>query len=152
MKRKFIIIGIFAAFMVSCNSETHSDHDHNHDTEHKHHDEKKAKHSEEESTSISLNNGEKWQVNEEMLPHIEKSEAVFNSFEGDNYQKLSKDMMMHTNNLIQSCTMDGASHDELHKWLHPHLELIKSLGNKGEGPEKYAELKQSFQVFHKYFK
>jgi hypothetical protein len=23
--------------------------------------------------------------------------------------------------------MDGKSHDELHKWLHPHMALIESL-------------------------
>jgi hypothetical protein len=152
MKRKFFLIGVFAALMMSCENETQSSHDMEHTKDVEHTDEKETNHSEEESVSISLNDGEKWKVNEEMLPHIKKSEAVFNSFEGDDYQKLSKDMMMHTNNLIQSCTMDGKSHDELHKWLHPHLELIKALGNKGEGAEKYAELKHSFEVFHKYFK
>jgi len=153
MKRKFILIGGLAAFMLSCNNETHSDHnkeDHGHEM--KSSNDKESKHSEKEDTSISLNDGEKWKVNEEMLPHINKSEAIFNSFEGDDYEKLSKDMMTHTNKLIQSCTMDGKSHDELHKWLHPHLELIKALGNKEEGAEKYAGLKHSFEVFHTYFK
>jgi hypothetical protein len=106
------------------------------------------------TSEISLNNGQKWKVNEEMLPHIEKSEAVFKAFEGDNYQQLSEDMMLHTNNLIQSCTMDGASHDELHKWLHPHLELLKSLGtvssNEAE-KEIVPALEKSFKTFHKYF-
>jgi hypothetical protein len=26
--------------------------------------------------------------------------------------------------------MDGKSHDELHKWLHPQLELVKELENE----------------------
>lgn len=104
--------------------------------------------------SISLNNGEKWEVNKEMLPHIEKSEEVFTNFEGDDYTALSEEMMTHTNNLIQSCTMDGPSHDELHKWLHPHIELIKKLGesqDKKEGSTIYQRLEKSFNTFHKYF-
>lgn len=149
MKKQYITFGLIALLM-SCNNSVEIDKNSVDKTA-----PKAEKTSEEKSPAISLNNGEKWNVNEEMLPHIEKSEAVFDSFEGKDYSQLSKDMMVHTNNLIQSCTMDGALHDELHKWLHPHLELIKSL--ERVSPEKAEKeiipaLEQSFNTFHKYFK
>jgi hypothetical protein len=103
---------------------------------------------------ILLNDGKKWKVNEEMLPHIDKSELVFRNFEGEDYQALAEEMMNHTNNLIQSCTMEGKSYDELHKWLHPHIEMIKSLKESKDvavGNKIYTELNKSFGKFHKYF-
>lgn len=148
MKKQYITLGIIVLLM-SCNTSNETDTNNEKKTVHK--EEKTAV---EKSSAISLNNGEKWKVNEEMLPHIQKSEEIFHSFQGQNYSELYEDMMNHTNNLIQSCTMDGASHDELHKWLHPHIELIKSLNedNSQKIKEKILPaLKDSFNTFHKYF-
>lgn len=147
MKKQYITFGMIALLM-SCNTSNTDE------TTEKKTVQNEEQTTKEESSKISLNNGEKWKVNEEMLPHIEKSEDDFNDFEGDDYKQLSKDMMKHTNNLIQSCTMDGASHDELHKWLHPHLELLKSLSsvNKQEAEEEIIPaIEKSFNTFHKYF-
>jgi hypothetical protein len=149
MKKQYITLGLIALLM-SCNTSNNADDNTENKTI-----QKEVRTSIEKSSVISLNNGEKWNVNEEMLPHIEKSEAAFQAFEGENYDQLSDEMMEHTNNLIQSCTMDGASHDELHKWLHPHLELIKSL--RAVSSEKAKEeiipaIEKSFSTFHKYFK
>ncbi|MBK8820487.1 MAG: hypothetical protein IPN49_15865 [Saprospiraceae bacterium] len=50
--------------------------------------------------------------------------------------------------------MDGKSHDELHKWLHPHMALIESLQ---EAENDYAankiisELKSSFEIYNQHF-
>ncbi|PHR46936.1 MAG: hypothetical protein COA32_08400 [Fluviicola sp.] len=148
MKKQYITLGMIASLM-SCNTSN--------DTDKK--EESKTVQieetiSKEGSSEILLYNGEKWKVNEEMLPHIEKSEAVFTAFEGEDYNQLSKGMMSHTNNLIQSCTMNGASHDELHKWLHPHIELIKSLSEKSAQEveeEVLPAIEKSFNTFHKYF-
>lgn len=148
MKKQYITFGLIALLM-SCNTSNETD-----ETTEKKTVQIEEQTTREESSKISLNNGEKWKVNEEMLPHIEKSEAVFNDFKGEEYTQLSKEMMMHTNNLIQSCTMDGASHDELHKWLHPHLELLKSLSSvKKQEAEKeiIPAIEKSFNTFHKYF-
>lgn len=56
--------------------------------------------------------------------------------------------------LIGSCTMQGESHDELHKWLHPHIALIKKLEDAKD--PKVAEvivgqIEQSFQTYQNYF-
>ena len=58
------------------------------------------------------------------------------------------------NGLIKSCTMNGESHDELHKWLYPHIELIESL-SKAESTEAaseiVADLQASFSTYNQYF-
>jgi hypothetical protein len=50
--------------------------------------------------------------------------------------------------------MDGKSHEELHKWLHPHMQLIEDLGNADndqQANEIIAQLNKSFQTYHNYF-
>jgi len=155
MNRSYILIGIITvAVLMSCKNETDQRQEENHSDQHVEQEvDKKSNKSEAEL--ISLNEGEKWKVNEEMIPHIQKSERVFNEFEGNDYSQLSEDMMKHTNKLIQSCTMDGKSHDELHKWLHPHIELIKKLGSvedDDKAEKLLKEIEASFEVYHKYFK
>ncbi len=147
MKRELIVLATLMSLLLS-NCKSDEKHSHNESELTKAHQTMNGE------AVILLNDGIKWKVNEEMLPHIEKSELVFKSFEEEDYQRLSTDMLKHTNNLIQSCTMEGEAHDELHKWLHPHLELIKELGessNKEEGRSIYEQLNKSFATFHKFF-
>ncbi len=110
-----------------------------------------------EKNKIELDNGEKWAVNEEMKPFLMKSEVIlysYNSSIDTNYLELAKKIKEQNNQLISSCTMKGESHDELHKWLYPHLQLVKALENAGT--EKEAEkvnrrLKKSYKTYHQYF-
>ncbi len=108
-------------------------------------------------SNIHLNDGEKWNVNSEMKPHIEKGEKILNEFISKNdtdYPQLAKKLNKQNNALIQSCTMTGESHEELHKWLHPHMELIKALSNVqdlDEAREILSKLEASFKTYHTYF-
>lgn len=104
---------------------------------------------------LTLNEGEKWKVNEEMMPYITKSEQMVNDFEGEDYQALAEDLLKLNNKLISSCTMKGTSHDQLHKWLRPHIELLKEFkaqDDPTQSAEMLEEIKDSFKVFHQYFK
>ena len=51
--------------------------------------------------------------------------------------------------------MKGQSHDELHKWLLPHIKLIKELetAESGATPPQavIAQLRASFQSYNTYF-
>lgn len=107
--------------------------------------------------SIKLDNGVKWQVNEEMKPFIEKGSDILDKFvrsSGTDYHALANQIKEQNSQLIQSCTMEGKSHDELHKWLHPHLDLVKKLAAE-DSPEEagkiVAELQKSYKTYHEYF-
>ncbi|WP_432670824.1 hypothetical protein [Flavobacterium sp. SM2513] len=112
---------------------------------------------EEHSESIQLNNNEKWPVNEEMKPYVMQGEAVVNSYLETNntdYAALATQLKDLNTKLIKSCTMDGKSHDELHKWLHPHLELVEKLGNTTDpaaGKSATQEVSDSYKSYHQYF-
>lgn len=110
-----------------------------------------------ETEDIALNNGRKWQVKADMSPHILKGEALVDAYVQQNqtdYKKLAQEVDAQNSQLIDNCSMEGASHDALHKWLQPHLELVDQLGKETD-PEKAQQtalqLQRSYQQYHQYF-
>jgi len=110
-----------------------------------------------QSETLKLNNGEKWIVNEEMKPFIHSAEGILNQYktsQTEDYKTLATQLKEKNSGLIKSCTMKGVSHDELHKWLYPHIELIESL-TKAESTEEasaiIADLQASFTIFNQFF-
>ncbi|MCA4781280.1 hypothetical protein OBJ96_03700 [Empedobacter falsenii] len=112
----------------------------------------------ENSDIIELNNGEKWKVNEEMKPFVSKGEELVNTYiqkNGTDYKLLAEEIKSENSKLIKSCTMKGKSHDELHKWLLPHLEIVKTLEaetDSAKATHAVTNLQQSYQDYHKNFK
>ena len=50
--------------------------------------------------------------------------------------------------------MEGKSHEELHKWLHPHLDIISDLESTKDtavAKKLVEQLKASYVDFEKYF-
>lgn len=159
MKKTFLLTVIgFALF--SCNSKSSEKAVVSNETEKveaEHHDEKKDHNHDEVSEVIELNNGEKWVVNNEMKPYILKGEEFLAAYVQSNqtdYKKLAKSIDGQNEDLIKSCTMDGKSHDELHKWLLPHLELVEELEKESDhakAKEIVDRLQKSYQHYHQYF-
>lgn len=128
-----VTLVLATAYLVSCNNSGGHSH---------------------EQMVIELNNGQKWLVNDEMSPYILAAEKVLNDYNGDDYETLADELESQNKKLIKSCTMDGKAHDELHKWLHPHMQLIESLGdaeNIAQANNIIEQLKESFKTYHTYF-
>lgn len=151
MKKLFIVV-ISSILIWSCNNTNETSPNHHeamsHEQDH-HHDEN--------NEALQLNNGERWLVNEEMKPFVEKGEMLVNNYISNNqtdYQNLSKQIKEQNQLLIKSCTMDGKSHDELHKWLHPHMEFIEDLEeatSENDAKVVVLELQKSNELYHQYF-
>ncbi|HSC54992.1 MAG TPA: hypothetical protein VLC98_15270 [Phnomibacter sp.] len=114
-------------------------------------------HPEKSPATIELNNGEKWAVNEEMKPPITKGEGLVNAYiksNQNNNKELAQQLKDQNEKLIKSCTMKGKSHDELHKWLLPHLALVRDLENsptENDAKQIVLKLQSSFSMYHQYF-
>ncbi len=149
MKKITISLLSLSFFIFSCGNNSHENAEvHSETAAHEEYDHDKAK------QSIELNNGQKWKVNTEMIPYVLDAEKAFREYDNIDYKGLAKKLEEKNQGLIKSCTMDGKSHDELHKWLHPHLELVKSLSEAGEiknANEIIEQLKESFKTYHTYF-
>ena len=149
--KKVIVFGMSLMLLWSCNNSTEKSTTHQETENHAEH------HHDENSEAIELNNGEKWLVNEEMKPFVVKGEELLNTYiqEGKtDYKALAQQLKEQNDQLVKSCTMGGKSHDELHKWLHPHLEIIKALQNETDATkasEIVLRLQHSYQQYHQYF-
>lgn len=143
--------------LFSCgNSPTHENSDASHEDHHEMNEDSIAL-SQNTGVEIELNAGEKWMINDEMKPYVAQGEAALNDYIASNntdYKSLASKLKDADNKLISSCTMEGESHDELHKWLHPHLELVGDLDaaqSDKEAAEEVQKLKKSYDNFWIYF-
>ena len=105
----------------------------------------------------NLQNGQKWKVNAEMKPHIDQGIGVLKAYlsQGNtDYSALEKALQVQNTDLIESRTLKGESHDELHKWLHPHMALIEKLSKAKDLTEAntiISQIEQSFKNHQNYF-
>jgi hypothetical protein len=106
---------------------------------------------------LELDHGKKWMVNDDMKPHIAAGEQMLARYieTGDtDYHALAKGLKRQNEQLIKSCTMEGQGHDELHKWLHPHMKLIDELAQTNDPSEAQniiERLQGSFRLYGSYF-
>ena len=106
---------------------------------------------------IELDNGQKWAVNKEMIPYVLNGEKLVSTYLANNetdYAALAKNIGLENGKLIKSCTMQGKSHEELHKWLNPHLLLVEDLEDATTTDEAAAVIKKleaSYKMYHEYF-
>ena len=149
--KKIIVLGIGVMFFWSCNNSSDKS------TTHKETGNQAILHHDESSEAIELNNGEKWVVNDEMKPFVGKGEELVNTYiqnRQSDYKTLAGQLKDQNSQLIKSCTMDGKSHEELHKWLHPHLKLVEKLEKLNEATEAdelVNQLEKSYENYHNYF-
>ena len=114
-------------------------------------------HHDDESEAIELNNGEKWQVNANMITHIRNMENDVVSYakvEQKDYKVLSEKLQASIDLLTSNCTMTGQAHDELHKWLLPYMDLVEELSeaiNEAEALQQFENIQTSFTTFNQYF-
>jgi hypothetical protein len=110
-----------------------------------------------DSLTVRLNDGERWVVNDEMKPFVADAEAAieeYSSSDEADHKVLAARLGELNMGLIQSCTMKGESHDELHKWLAPHMDAITSLEQTEDTEDAkllVVKLKKSFETYHRYF-
>lgn len=149
--KKTILFGLSIFLFWSCNNSSSKTTTDQQDEIHETH------HHDESSQVIELNNGEKWVVNSEMKPFVSKGAELVNVYVQENktdFKELTTQLKEQNNQLIKSCTMKGKSHDELHKWLYPHLELVKELDNETDtvkAKEIVVKLQNSYQQYQIYF-
>lgn len=154
IRKNIILVAIAGAFLVSC-SNTSNTEEVTVEVEATHEDH--AHHDADLSEEIELENGQKWKVNEEMTPFLLGGKQIVADYlaaDGTDYQQLAADVKEQNSQLIKSCTMQGKSHDELHKWLHPHLDLVKALEattDADEASKLVNKLKISYDTYSNYF-
>lgn len=154
--KKTILLAISAVFFLSCqeNKKTETEPTASVPSEQV----EEQEHAVSKVDGLYLNDGEAWVINEEMKPFVLQAKDILNTYNtGVNTDYVSIALALKEQNqlLINSCTMQGESHDVLHEWLVPHLDLTKALEEATDAEAADAvvdQLNDSFVSFAKYFK
>ncbi|MBK8416805.1 MAG: hypothetical protein IPL22_21215 [Bacteroidetes bacterium] len=152
MNKLFLTFAVGSLLLYSCGNSTNEKLNNQPEVaEHNDH------HHDDESEAIELNNGEKWQVDANMITHIRNMKNDVVSF-AKVEQKITNHYLKNYNQtliyLLQNCTMKGKAHDELHKWLLPYIDLVKELSeakNETEATKQFENIQISFTIFNQYF-
>lgn len=148
---KLFSVLISLIFNISCKHNTQHSHANRsaEQQEHKHHHEILRE--------LKLNNGAKWKMPSELMANVENMDRAIGAFKKSNsneYEGLSALIENETNLLMRSCTIKSESIDELHKWLEPHLAMIKDLKSVETVEEALpiiSEIDTSFDLLRVYF-
>lgn len=152
MNKITLSLTAFSFFLFSCgNTSNEKSKEQTETATHEEH------HHEGETETIELNNGEKWKVDANMLLHIRNMESDVSTFSQNkqkSYKTFAEKLQTNIDLLTSNCTMTGQTHDELHKWLLPYIDLVKELSEaKGETEvaKKFENIQISFTTFNQYF-
>ncbi|HRQ30030.1 MAG TPA: hypothetical protein PLU49_08135 [Saprospiraceae bacterium] len=115
-------------------------------------------HQHSDSTAVlELNNGQKWVVSREMRPHLLNGVALVRDYlqnKQTDYKALAGQLREQNSQLLNSCNMRGKGHEELHKWLIPHMELVDQLEKATDQDEALSyvqQLEQSYLEYKEFF-
>lgn len=106
---------------------------------------------------IELNKGNKWVLTKEMNEYVEQGSALVKRYLDANqtdYRRLAADLNDRTHKMIAANTLTGPAHDELHKWLEHHSNLIIALDLASDEKQARAVarvIKGSYDRYEQYF-
>lgn len=107
---------------------------------------------------IQLNDGKKWDANIETTEGVLKMQDILkaqNTATIEDYHELANQLNEVKNKMVKECTMEGASHDNLHIWLYPLIEKVSALA-KANTLDEASALKNSIvdnlNAYSTYFK
>ena len=109
------------------------------------------------TNEIVLNNGIKWQANQETTNGVNAMLSLIDERKvsaPEDFKKLGDTLNEVKNLVIKECTMKGASHDNLHIWLHPlaeKIELLQKTGSMEEGEKLTSSIKVHLEGYYEYF-
>ncbi|MGB5436815.1 MAG: hypothetical protein WBM98_13055 [Maribacter sp.] len=109
------------------------------------------------TNEIVLNNGIKWSANTETTDGVRDMLKLITDSKTKttiDYKNLGEALNNIKNTVVKECTMKGASHDNLHVWLHPLIEkiaLLQKVENKKDGAQITSNLKEHLEAYYDYF-
>lgn len=106
---------------------------------------------------IELNDGKRWKADEEMIHRVADMQEMLEvqrAAEKIDQAAVARDLDRHISKFIESCTMTGQGHEELHKWLEAYMRLIVDLSNTDSEAKKkeiMGEMIEMLKIFGEYF-
>lgn len=110
------------------------------------------------STGLSLNNGDRWEMDDHTRNLSRKMQETFftadhSTLAGLNAAGASLEQQLQE--LISGCTMTGKAHEQLHLFLNDHIPTIDALSKADDyatARESAIRLKGQLETYRKHFK
>lgn len=150
------------AFLTGCSqSNQNNDQHQNNKKADKDHSKKEAKKQEGDaaSTSLELNNGQKWETDFSTRSGMQTIDSLITAYDqrqalnSKDYKKLGKQLKGEMQKIHQECSMEGKGHEELHKFIskiHPHIQNLKA-GNMPKAQQSFEKLGPLMDQYHRHF-
>ena len=105
---------------------------------------------------LQVNNGAKHKADDATRKNVAAMVQTVNDADNlgkENTAKLTKQLQVRIDTLVQQCKMSGPEHDALHTWLEKVLEDLKEIkeNQKDEYQKSYAALKKDVESFYTFF-
>ena len=147
--KKFFIAAALAAFpfMTSASGAYAAEHGHGH-----------HEHGAAAESGLSLNQGERWEMDQHTRAMLLKMEEAFFVADHSTQAGLNAagaELKGQLGELISGCTMQGAAHDQLHLFLTDYMPAIDRLAEAADYESARAaaiELKGHFETYKHYFR
>ncbi|HRN78953.1 MAG TPA: hypothetical protein PKY29_03770 [Ferruginibacter sp.] len=153
MKRISILLMLTPFFIASCqpqektavNNDTHETHAHEHPTP--------TPEVVQAFPVVQLNNGQKWKANVETTEGIKKMVGIIkNGMDSKSTpQAMSTPLNEAFQEIIKQCTMEGEAHNQLHHFLKPVQEHLKTFSSSDASIDSVAALVNHLATYHQYF-
>lgn len=111
-----------------------------------------------EGSGLSLNHGERWEMDEHTRTMLVKMEKVFFASDHSTRAGLNTagaELKAQMDQLIDGCTMDGEAHNQLHLFLSEYIPTVDHLAQAGDyatAREEALVLKGHFETYKQYFR
>ena len=128
---------IAAGLLVSCGGDSDEDHSHAGEGRSSH---STAGEPEGGLDGLGLDNGRRWMMDDHTRSVFARMATSFLDPEqepqdGEALKKAGSDLQVLVNELIQGCTMTGASHDQLHVYLTGYMPAVAELSKSGRSED-----------------
>lgn len=110
------------------------------------------------ATTLSLNNGEKWLMDDHTRNKMAEMEEAFHSADHTKRESLNAlgvSLSQDVEELIAGCTMQGSAHDQLHIFLSEYIPAVQAMStadNLATARESAINIKGQLDNYRQHFK
>lgn len=107
---------------------------------------------------LSLNNGDRWEMDDHTRKMSSKMEKTFFGADHSNQASLNAlggQLETQLGELVNGCTMSGEAHNQLHIFLSDYIPTVKNLANAKDyetARNSAIKLKGNLETYKKHFK
>ena len=147
MSINHLLLGLAIVLSTGCNQHSGDSKSHQHETG--------TASKETGTTTLTLNAGKKWKLDEPTRENRRLIRVAFDKTEPTkpDYTKLATDMQAASNKLVSECKMSGKDHDMLHIWLTDYLSALKEMNSDELAAQEagFHKMESQLRIFDQYF-